>query len=85
VDFIYYIAQENHPVEYVERDFPLRVERYTVRPDSREPDFHRGGTGVVRDVRVLCETATLATRMGNTLVAPCGVADGVTGIRDGSR
>jgi N-methylhydantoinase B len=28
VDVIYYIAQENYPVEYVERDFPLRVERY---------------------------------------------------------
>ena len=32
VDVIYYIAQENYPVEYVERDFPLRIERYAVRP-----------------------------------------------------
>src|SRR5207244_629016 len=48
VDVIYYIAQENYPVEYVERDFPLRIERYAVRPDSGGPGFHRGGAGVIR-------------------------------------
>ena len=76
VDVIYYIAQENYPVEYVERDFPLRVERYAARPDSGGPGFHRGGAGVIRDVRVLCERADLATRMENTVVAPYGVAGG---------
>jgi len=79
VDVIYYIAQENYPVEYVERDFPLRVERYAVRPDSGGPGLHRGGCGVVRDVRVLAEKAELATRMENTLVAPYGVAGGRAG------
>src|SRR5262249_39073939 len=79
VDVIYYIAQENYPVEYVERDFPLRIERYAVRPDSAGPGFHRGGAGVIRDVRVLCERAELATRMENTLVAPYGVAGGRAG------
>jgi Hydantoinase B/oxoprolinase/Hydantoinase/oxoprolinase N-terminal region len=81
VDVIDYIAQENYPIEYVERDFPLRIERYTVRPDSGGPGFHRGGTGVVRDVRVLSERAELATRMENTLVAPYGVAGGRAGRR----
>src|SRR5258708_29116564 len=70
VDVIYYIAQENYPVEYVERDFPLSIERYAVRPDSGGPGVQRGGTGGVRDVRVLAERAGLATRMENTLVAP---------------
>jgi N-methylhydantoinase B len=79
VDVIYYIAQENYPVEYVERDFPLRVERYTVRPDSGGPGFHRGGAGVIREVRVLCDRAELATRMENALVAPYGVAGGRAG------
>ena len=50
-----------------------------MRPDSGGPGFYRGGTGVVRDVRVLCETATLATRMENTVVAPYGVAGGRAG------
>ena len=79
VDVIYYIAQENYPVEYVERDFPLRVERYVARADSGGPGFHRGGAGVIRDVRVLCDKAELATRMENTLVAPYGVAGGQAG------
>jgi N-methylhydantoinase B len=79
VDVIYYIAQENYPIEYVERDFPLRIERYAVRPDSAGPGYHRGGAGVIRDVRVLCEGAELATRMENTLVAPYGVAGGRAG------
>ena len=79
VDVIYYIAQENYPVEYVERDFPLRVERYGVRPDSGGPGYHRGGTGAIRDVRVLCERAEVATRMENTLVAPYGVVGGRAG------
>jgi N-methylhydantoinase B len=79
VDVIYYIAQENYPVEYVERDFPLRVERYGVRPDSGGPGYHRGGTGAIRDVRVLCERAELATRMENSLVAPYGVGGGRAG------
>jgi N-methylhydantoinase B len=41
--------------------------------------MHRGGTGVVREVRVMCERAELATRMENTLVAPYGVAGGRAG------
>src|SRR4029434_4115106 len=38
VDLIYYIAQENYPVEYVERAFPLRVERYAARTRHRGED-----------------------------------------------
>jgi N-methylhydantoinase B len=79
VDVIYYIAQENYPVEYVERDFPLRVERYAARPDPAGPGLQRGGAGVIRDVRVLCRRAELATRMENFLVAPWGVAGGHAG------
>ena len=37
-----------------------------MRPDSGGPGLHRGGCGVVRDVRVLAEKAELATRMENT-------------------
>jgi N-methylhydantoinase B len=79
VDVIYYIGQENYPVEYVERDFPLRVEQYAVRPDSGGPGLHRGGAGVIRDIRVMCDRAEIATRMENTLVAPYGLAGGRAG------
>jgi N-methylhydantoinase B len=79
VDAIYYIAQENYPVEYVEKDFPLRIEQYAIGPDSGGPGLYRGGCGVIRDVRVLCEKAELGTRMENTKFPPYGVAGGRAG------
>lgn len=79
VDVIYYIAQENYPVEYVEKEFPLRIEQYAARPDSGGPGFYRGGCGVIRDVRVLCDEAELGTRMENTKFPPYGVAGGRAG------
>jgi N-methylhydantoinase B len=79
IDVIYYIAQENYPVEYVEKEFPLRIERYAVRPDSGGPGLYRGGCGVVRDVRVLCDRAELGNRMENSKFPPYGVAGGRAG------
>jgi N-methylhydantoinase B len=79
VDAIYYIAQENYPVEYVEKDFPLQIEQYAMRTDSAGPGLYRGGCGVVRDVRVLCDKAELGTRMENTKFPPYGVAGGRAG------
>jgi N-methylhydantoinase B len=79
IDAIYYIAQENYPVEYVEKDFPLRIEQYAVRPDSGGPGLYRGGCGIIRDVRVLCDKAELGTRMENTKFPPYGVSGGRAG------
>jgi N-methylhydantoinase B len=79
VDAIYYIAQENYPVEYVEKDFPLRIEQYAIRPDSGGPGLYRGGCGIIRDVRVLCDKAELGTRMENTKFPPYGVTGGRAG------
>jgi N-methylhydantoinase B len=83
IDVIYYIAQENYPVEYVEKEFPLRIEQYAIRPDSGGPGLYRGGCGVIRDVRVLCDTAELGNRMENSKFPPYGVAGGRAG-RPGS-
>jgi N-methylhydantoinase B len=79
IDVIYYIAQENYPVEYVEKEFPLRIEQYAVRPDSGGPGLYRGGCGVIRDVRVLCDEAELGNRMENSKFPPYGVAGGRAG------
>jgi N-methylhydantoinase B len=79
LDVIYYIAQENYPVEYVEREFPLRIEQYAIRPDSGGPGAYRGGCGVIRDVRVLCDTAELGMRMEHCKFPPYGVAGGRAG------
>jgi N-methylhydantoinase B len=79
IDAIYYIAQENYPVEYVEKEFPLRIEQYAIRTDSGGPGLYRGGGGVIRDVRVLCDQAELGNRMENSKFPPYGLAGGQAG------
>ncbi len=40
---------ENAPVEEVESNYPLRIHRYGLIPDSEGPGKHRGGLGLRRD------------------------------------
>ncbi|MGH7543812.1 MAG: hydantoinase B/oxoprolinase family protein [Gemmatimonadota bacterium] len=54
----------NTPVEALELACPLRVERYEIRRGSGGQGAHRGGDGVVREVRALapCTGTLLAER-----------------------
>ena len=49
---------QNTPVEVLEINFPLRVQRYAIRRGSGGPGRHRGGDGLVREFEFL-EPATL--------------------------
>ena len=82
VDVIYFIAQQNFPIEFFEREHAVRVERYEIRPDSGGPGRFRGGCGVVRDVRVLAP-GVLSTRMDNVRF-PCWGANGGMAGRPGA-
>jgi N-methylhydantoinase B len=68
----------NTPVEALELAYPLRVERYELRRGSGGRGRHRGGDGVVRELRVLedCRLSLLTERRGH---APAGVAGGEPG------
>jgi N-methylhydantoinase B len=65
----------NTPVEALELSYPLRVERYELRPGSGGAGRHRGGDGVIRELRVLedCRLSLLTERRRH---APPGVAGG---------
>ena len=78
LDAIYFRDQKNYPIEFVEREFPLRVEQYVIRLDSGGPGLYRGGSGVVRDVRALVD-CTLSTRMDNVRFPCFGANGGVAG------
>jgi N-methylhydantoinase B/oxoprolinase/acetone carboxylase alpha subunit len=52
----------NTPVEAVESEFPIRVERYELATDSAGPGKYRGGLGARRDWRVLGEEAIVNLR-----------------------
>jgi N-methylhydantoinase B len=75
---IYFRDQRNYPVEFEEGEFPLRIERYAIRPDSGGPGFHRGGCGVVRDVRIMVD-CTMSTRMDNVRFPCFGINGGGAG------
>jgi N-methylhydantoinase B len=68
----------NTPIEALELEFPLRVERYELRYGSGGCGMHRGGDGIDRRVRVL-EPATLSLLTDRRRHAPAGKAGGSNG------
>jgi hypothetical protein len=46
----------------------VRIERYSVHPDSGSPGKHRGGCGIVRDVRIIADEGILASRLESVRV-----------------
>src|SRR5262249_8275099 len=45
----------NTPAEALEYAYPLRVHRYSLRPDSGGAGQQRGGDGIVREIEVLTD------------------------------
>jgi len=68
------------PAEAIELEYPLRVERWELRRGSSGDGAHRGGDGVVRELRVLedCRLSVLAERRRH---APQGREGGEEGAR----
>ena len=66
------------PVEALELQYPLRVERYGLRVGSGGAGHHRGGDGVVRELRVLedCRLSIISERRAH---APQGQRGGEPG------
>jgi N-methylhydantoinase B len=69
----------NLPIEALEMEFPLRVERYELLPDSAGAGTYRGGLGVLRDLRVLADDATVALRSARQVFPAQGLAGGRPG------
>jgi N-methylhydantoinase B len=66
------------PAEALELAYPLRVERWALRPGSGGHGRHRGGDGVVRELRALerCRLSVVSERRKH---APAGAAGGDSG------
>ena len=69
----------NTPVEMIEADQPLRVERYGFVADSGGPGRFRGGMALERQLRFLAARSTLAVRSDRHRFAPYGLAGGANG------
>jgi len=69
----------NTPIEMLEMSFPLRVEEYSLIPDSGGAGTWRGGLGARRVWRVLGREAHAAVCCERSLTAPFGLAGGRPG------
>ncbi|GGJ07692.1 hydantoinase B/oxoprolinase family protein [Neoroseomonas lacus] len=78
-DAVYFVAQENYPVEFMELSYPVRLRTYAINRDSGGAGRYRGGCGVVREFEVLADTSMLAVRIDSVVNPPWGVAGGLNG------
>jgi N-methylhydantoinase B len=70
----------NVPNEFLERYFPLRIERYATAPDSGGAGLHRGGNGIHMTYRFLAD-GEIAIHDDRWFVPPWGVNGGLPGAR----
>jgi len=69
----------NLPIEVMEIEFPVRVEKYEMVPDSGGSGCYRGGNGVVRELRILNDETTLACRSARQRFPAPGLKGGGDG------
>lgn len=71
--------QANVPVEMIEADYPIRIERYGFAPDTGGPGRYRGGLGIVREYRMLTDDVFFGVRSDKCHYPPHGLQGGQTG------
>ncbi|EIZ79193.1 5-oxoprolinase [Novosphingobium sp. Rr 2-17] len=71
--------QANVPIETIEADYPIRIERYGLAKDTGGPGFNRGGLGIVREYRVLADDVYFGVRSDKIAYPPHGLNGGSPG------
>ena len=71
--------QANVPVEMIESDYPIRIERYGFAPDTGGPGRYRGGLGILREYRVLADDVYFGVRSDKSFHPPHGLFGGQAG------
>jgi N-methylhydantoinase B len=74
----------NTPAEVLETAYPLRVERYELRPDTGGAGEFRGGLGLRRDIRVREHTSRFSLLAERHSRRPYGLAGGEPGATGGA-
>lgn len=67
------------PVEIIEVEFPVRLSRFALEPDSGGAGTYRGGLAFCRDYEILAEGTRLSLRSSKHQRAPHGAAGGLDG------
>jgi N-methylhydantoinase B len=68
------------PIEIVESEFPVRVERFELVQDSGGAGQWRGGLGYRREYRLLGDEAVWSVRADRHVYSPWGVLGGADGL-----
>ncbi len=71
------------PVESIENELPLVIERTALRVDSGGPGRSRGGLGIERDVRVATDRASYSVLSDRCIIPPYGLHGGEAGAPNG--
>src|SRR4051812_31678194 len=69
----------NLPIEAMELEFPLRIERYELVTDSGGAGRYRGGLGILRDMRLLADNASASLRSSRQRFPAPGLDGGKPG------
>lgn len=72
---------KNTPVEAVELEFPVCIERYEFIPDSGGAGKYRGALGIRRDIRILTNYVTWGRYGDRHKIAPKGLFGGKEGAK----
>ncbi|NHN84153.1 hydantoinase B/oxoprolinase family protein [Acetobacter musti] len=77
-DGVYFVAQENYPVEFLELEYPVILREYGLNRDSGGPGRWRGGCGIIREFEILADEAILAIRLDGVHNPPWGADGGMS-------
>jgi N-methylhydantoinase B len=69
----------NTPTEVIEIAYPLRVEKYGLVPDTDGAGQFRGGLGLIREITILQNEATISIGTERRKIKPWGLAGGHAG------
>lgn len=72
---------KNTPIEAVELEYPVRVERYEFIPDTGGAGKYRGALGLRRDIRILIDDVSWARYGDRQKTAPFGLFGGQPGAK----
>jgi N-methylhydantoinase B len=74
---VHTVNSTNLPVEALELEYPLLLDEYALVPDSGGAGRHRGGLGMVRQIRILESGTIFSARSDAHLVPAPGVFGGL--------
>jgi N-methylhydantoinase B len=69
----------NTPAEVIEAEYPIRIDCQRLRDDSSGTGHHKGGEGLHREYRILCEDMSVTSMFERRVVPPYGLQGGEPG------